>query len=211
MSRFPLILPFYHAKVVNCSYRIARLPPFGKRKPSFFAQCTALPRPQARFLWESVHTPSGFAPERAAANTPSVCSLRSQPPSPRGRLNSLSQSLTALTAPSEREPLAYPQTLCPNRKLYRHAKGPILEDDFPRSGGRCRAATKRGICRRRRLGEYPQMPSRENEIAERPQTLRYLEIKNNFSADHAQSARGGHSKSSSTAPPWPSAPPFAGR
>ena len=61
---------------------------------------------------------------------PSVCSLRSQPPSPRGRLNSLSQSLTALTAPSEREPLA-----------------------------------------------YPQMPSRENEIAERPQTLRYLEIK----------------------------------
>ena len=110
--------------------------------------------------------------------------------------NSLSQSLTALTAPSEREPLAYPQTLCPNRKLYRHAKGPILEDDFPRSGGRCRAATKRGICRRRRLGEYPQMPSRENEIAERPQTLRYLEIKNNFSADHAQSARGGHSKSS---------------
>ena len=59
--------------------------------------------------------------------TPSVCSLRSQPPSPRGRLNSLSQSLTALTAPSEREPLAYPQTLCPNRKLYRHAKGPILE------------------------------------------------------------------------------------
>ena len=155
--------------------------------------------------------PSGFAPERAAANTPSVCSLRSQPPSPRGRLNSLSQSLTALTAPSEREPLAYPQTLCPNRKLYRHAKGPILEDDFPRSGGRCRAATKRGICRRRRLGEYPQMPSRENEIAERPQTLRYLEIKNNFSADHAQSARGGHSKSSSTAPPWPSAPPFAGR
>ena len=141
---------------------------------------------------------------------PSAHCVRSHLP-PRGRLNSLSQSLTALTAPSEREPLAYPQTLCPNRKLYRHAKGPILEDDFPRSGGRCRAATKRGIRRRRRLGEYPQMPSRENEIAERPQTLRYLEIKNNFSADHAQSARGGHSKSSSTAPPWPSAPPFAGR
>ncbi len=61
---------------------------------------------------------------------------------------------TALTAPSEREPLAYPQTLHFSRKLYRHAKGPILEDDFPRSGGRCRAATKRGICRRRRLGEF---------------------------------------------------------
>ena len=118
---------------------------------------------------------------------------------------------TALPAPSEREPLAYPQTLYFSRKLYRHAKGPILEDDFPRSGGRCRAATKRGICRRRRLGEYPQMPSRENEIAERPQTLRYLEIKNNFSADYAQSARDGHSKSSPTAPPSPSASPFVSR
>ena len=39
-------------------------------------------------------------------------------------------------------------------------------------------------------------PSRENGIAERPQTLRYPEIKNIFSADHAQSTRGGHSKSS---------------
>ena len=36
----------------------------------------------------------------------------------------------------------------------------------------------------------------ENGIAERPQTLRYLEIKNIFSSDHAQSTRGGHSKSS---------------
>ena len=34
---------------------------------------------------------------------------------------------TALPAPSEREPLAYPQTLYFSRKLYRHAKGPILE------------------------------------------------------------------------------------
>ena len=75
-----------------------------------------------------------------------------------GGVNALSQSLTALPAPSEREPLAYPQTLYFSRKLYRHAKGPILEDDFPRSGGRCRAATKRGICRRRRLGEFRQAP-----------------------------------------------------
>ena len=36
----------------------------------------------------------------------------------------------------------------------------------------------------------------ENGIAERPQTLRYPEIKNIFSSDHAQSTRGGHSKSS---------------
>ena len=65
--------------------------------------------------------------------TPSVCSLRSQPPSPRGRLNSLSQSLTALPAPSGREPLAHPQTLHFSRKLYRYAKGPIPEGAGERS------------------------------------------------------------------------------
>ena len=47
-------------------------------------------------------------------------------------LNSLSQSLTALPAPSGREPLARPGTLHFRRKLSRHAKGPIPEDDFPR-------------------------------------------------------------------------------
>ena len=41
--------------------------------------------------------------------------------------NSLSQNLTVLPAPSGREPLAHPQTLHFSRKLYRHAKGPILE------------------------------------------------------------------------------------
>ena len=51
--------------------------------------------------------------------------------------NSLSQSLTALPAPSRREPLARPETLHLSRKLYRYAKDPIPEDDFPRSGGRC--------------------------------------------------------------------------
>jgi hypothetical protein len=39
-------------------------------------------------------------------------------------------------------------------------------------------------------------PLRENGIAERPQTLRYPENKNNSSAEYAQSARGAHSKSS---------------
>ena len=42
-------------------------------------------------------------------------------------MNSLSQSLTALPAPSEREPLAHLETLRFSRKLYRYAKGPILE------------------------------------------------------------------------------------
>ena len=40
-------------------------------------------------------------------------------------------------------------------------------------------------------------PSRENGIPERPQTLRYSEIINIFSLAYAQSASGGHSKSSS--------------
>ena len=42
-------------------------------------------------------------------------------------MNSLSQSLTALPAPSRREPLARPDTLHFRRKLSRHAKGPISE------------------------------------------------------------------------------------
>ena len=36
-------------------------------------------------------------------------------------------------------------------------------------------------------------PSRENRIAERPQTLRYPKIINNDSAEYAQSERGAHS------------------
>ena len=43
------------------------------------------------------------------------------------RLNSLSQNLTVLPAPSGREPLAKPRTLRFDQKLYRYAKGPILE------------------------------------------------------------------------------------
>ena len=37
-------------------------------------------------------------------------------------------------------------------------------------------------------------PSRENEIAERPQAFRYPENKNNSSAIYAQSERGAHFK-----------------
>ena len=59
-------------------------------------------------------------------------------------LNSLSQNLTVLPAPSEREPLARPQTLHLSRKLYRYAKGPIPEDDFPRPGEDVTAGDKKG-------------------------------------------------------------------
>ena len=48
-------------------------------------------------------------------------------------LNSLSQNLTVLPAPSGREPLARPQTLHFSRKLCRYAKGPILEGAVERS------------------------------------------------------------------------------
>ena len=48
--------------------------------------------------------------------------------------NSLSQNLSVLPAPSGREPLAHPQALRFSRELYRYAKGPIPEDDFPRPG-----------------------------------------------------------------------------
>ena len=58
--------------------------------------------------------------------------------------NSLSQSLTALPAPSEREPLARPHTLHFSRKLSRHAKGPISEDDFPRPGEDVTVGDKKG-------------------------------------------------------------------
>ena len=36
VSRIPLGLAFYHAKVLNRDYRIARLAPFGKRETQFF-------------------------------------------------------------------------------------------------------------------------------------------------------------------------------
>ena len=102
-----------------------------------------------------------------------------------------------------------------------------LRKDFPRAGGRCRAATKGGIWHRAAMTErvfplkatfsfsaappLPQEagaanavclydPSRENGIPERPQTLRYSELINNFSAEYAQSKCGAHSKSSRFTP-----------
>ena len=51
---------------------------------------------------------------------------------PRG-LNSLSQNLTVLPAPSGREPLAHPQASHFSRRLCRHAKGPIPEGAVERS------------------------------------------------------------------------------
>ena len=47
--------------------------------------------------------------------------------------NSLSQSLTALPAPSEREPLAKPETLRLHQKLYRYAKGAPLGELSPQA------------------------------------------------------------------------------
>ena len=64
----------------------------------------------------------------------SVCGRSGIPFSREGfGTNSLSQSLTALPAPSGREPLARPQALHFRRKLSRHAKGPISEGAVERS------------------------------------------------------------------------------
>ena len=53
---------------------------------------------------------------------------------PKGTAELPQSKPTALPAPSGREPLAKPEALCFSRKLYRYAKGPISEDDFPRPG-----------------------------------------------------------------------------
>ena len=82
----------------------------------------------------------------------SVCGRSGIPFSREGfGTNSLSQSLTALPAPSRREPLTRPQALRFSRKLYRHAKGPISEDDFPRPGEDVAAGDKKGNLARERL------------------------------------------------------------
>ena len=61
--------------------------------------------------------------------------------------NSLSQSLTALTAPSGRESLAKPKALCFSQKSSRSAKGPIPEGAVCAADWWslvCRKAQKRG-------------------------------------------------------------------
>ena len=77
----------------------------------------------------AIRRPLGGAGCERSEQTEGVLS-RSATPSqalPKGELNSLSQNLTVLTAPSGREPLARSETLCFSRKLCRYAKGPILE------------------------------------------------------------------------------------
>ena len=111
-------------------------------------------------------------------------------------LNSLSQNLTVLPAPSGREPLAKPRTLRFKRKLYRYAKGPILEGAV--------AAGDWGSLLCRKLLFLPQRrafiesgaatavflydPSCENGFQESPQTFLKPEIINNSSAIDVQSA-----------------------
>ena len=73
----------------------------------------------------------------------SVCGRSGIPFSREGfGTNSLRQSLTALPAPSRREPLTCPQALRFSRKLYGHAKGPISGDDFPGRGKMSPQVTK---------------------------------------------------------------------
>ena len=108
--------------------------------------------------------------------------------SPKGTPDSLSQSLTALPAPSEREPLALPQTLHFDRKLYRYAKGFLFEERLPPLRGKMSRSDKRGnlspqVTERARtvikfVAAVPfHDPSREKAILENPQIFQNCEIK----------------------------------
>ena len=82
----------------------------------------------------------------------SVCGRSGIPFSREGLgTNSLSQSLTALPAPSKKEPLTRPQALRFSRKL---SKAPSQRTTSPGRGKMSPQVTKRGICRHRRLGEF---------------------------------------------------------
>lgn len=67
----------------------------------------------------------------------------------------------------------------------------------PLAPGRSFPAVPRFRRKRRCECRFQPRPTCENGIPERPQTLRYSEIINIFSLAYAQSASGGHSKSSS--------------
>ena len=118
--------------------------------------------------------------------------------------NSLSQNLTVLPAPSGREPLAKPRTLRFKRKLYRYAKGPILEGAVAEGDWGSLLCRKLLFLPQRRAfiesgaatAVFLYALSCENGFQESPQTFLKPEISNDFSAENAQSARGGHSKSS---------------
>ncbi len=110
--------------------------------------------------------------------------------------NSLSQNLTVLPAPSGREPLAKPRTLRFKRKLYRYAKGPILEGAVAEGDWGSLLCRKLLFLPQRRAfiesgaatAVFRYDPSCENGFQESPQTFLKPEIINNSSAIDVQSA-----------------------
>ena len=64
---------------------------------------------------------------------------------------------------------------------------PLRGKTSPAPGEDVTVGDKRGNLARERLRGFVPNPSRENGIAERPQTLRYPKIINNDSAEYAQS------------------------
>ena len=111
-------------------------------------------------------------------------------------LNSLSQNLTVLPAPSGREPLAKPRTLRFKRKLYRYAKGPILEGAVAEGDWGSLLCRKLLFLPQRRAfvesgaatAVFLYDPFCENGFQESPQTFLKPEIINNSSAIDVQSA-----------------------
>ena len=115
----------------------------------FLSLCDIFPRPGEVFChWRRSSLHSGHIQRKnyfIISEYRSVCGRSGIPFSREGfGTNSLSQSLTALPAPSRREPLTRPQALRFRRKRYRHAKGPIPEDDFPRPGEDVAAGDRKG-------------------------------------------------------------------
>ena len=83
-------------------------------------------------------------PLRRSHNTPSVCSLRSQPAPPRGRQPS--QALPRQLSRRESQGLRLVTEALGSMRRFPAVLLPLpLRKDFPRSGGRCHAATKRGV------------------------------------------------------------------
>ena len=69
------------------------------------------------------HLHRRFLRKRGAAGNP-LSHRCAMPAPPRGRLNSLSQNLTVLPAPSEREPLAWRESIRLKCKAYGRARSP---------------------------------------------------------------------------------------
>ena len=75
--------------------------------------------------------------------------------------------------------MAHPQTSHLSQKLYRYAKGPILEEDFPRPGEDVTEGDKKGnLSSAARLGEFLPAKATRNPIFQRTYVNKMEKSKN---------------------------------